>query len=177
MTQRTVKPDKIKSLMDWVANWPKARNLGFDPVTREPTVYSIDKDRNKILSIPWKRSGDILTILSQPSQFPAEVVQRALADFNETENNYHELRDSQNEELKKSETALINAWRAYNAAVPANKASLRRAIMTAERGMRQAEDDMIRSVQSMVIDYDGFKMIYTAPLQIGEREISLTGSA
>jgi hypothetical protein len=75
MSQRVAKPADIKTLKNWVDRWPKAGNLLFDEATREPTINA--SDGTKVGSIPWKREGDIITVLTQPTKFTQNIVELA----------------------------------------------------------------------------------------------------
>lgn len=139
MTARTVDPATVKNLRDWVARWPKVGNLGFDPETREPTVYSRDSARKKVASIPWRREGDVLTVLTQPVGF-SEGARTAAG------RRYAAYRESQGTmvaagvaELRAAEQALLEAWRAYRTATGGARAPLMRDVIAAERAMREVE--------------------------------------
>ena len=84
---RPVDPERVKTLSDWVTRWPKVTNLGFDSETREPTIYSnVDPYTTVVGTIPWKREGDTMTIMTQPGRFSEQAVTAARKRYNE----YHE---------------------------------------------------------------------------------------
>ena len=139
MAQRTVKTDKIKTLRDWVARWPKATNLGFDPETREPTIYDTTKERVKVSSIPWKREADTITVLAQPSRFSADAVTAATGRFNKIREQREQMKVAGEGQLRAAEQNVLDAWRTYHAAPPAMRAPLRRDILSAEAAMQQLE--------------------------------------
>lgn len=139
MSQRTVKTDKIVSLKDWVARWPAATNLGFDPDTREPTIYSTTKERTKVSSIPWKREADTLTVLAQPARFSAEAVDAATKRFDGIREQRAGMRKAGEEQMRLAEHAVLEAWRAYSAAPVTARAALRRDVLSAEAALHQAE--------------------------------------
>jgi hypothetical protein len=78
-SEKPAKPEKPVSttLQEWVARWPKQKTYGFDPETREATVYTDAGRATVVRSIAWKREADTLTILSQPSRFSAPAVTAA----------------------------------------------------------------------------------------------------
>jgi hypothetical protein len=139
MAQRTVQPDKIKTLRDWVARWPKATNLGFDEETREATIYSADATRSRVGSIPWRREGDTLTILSVPSKFTESGVAAARRRASRYSEKVGQMRTAGEEQQRIQERALLEAWQAYHAAPPAARSVLRRDILAAEKAMREVE--------------------------------------
>lgn len=139
MAQRTVQPDKIKTLRDWVARWPKATNLGFDEETREATIYSADATRSRVGSIPWRREGDTLTILSVPSKFTEGGVAAARRRALRYSEKVGQMRTAGEEQQRIQERALLEAWQAYYAAPPAARSVMRRDILAAEKAMREVE--------------------------------------
>jgi hypothetical protein len=139
MAQRTVQPDKIKTLRDWVSRWPKAGNLGFDEETREPTIYSADAARSKVSSIPWRREGDTITILTTPSKFTEGAVSVARKRYGRYMDKVTQMRAAGDEQLRIQEKALLEAWQAYNAAPIGARAAMRRDILAAEKSMQEVE--------------------------------------
>jgi len=143
MAQRTVDPKAIKSLTEWVAQWhKKATNLGFDPETREPTIYDTTKARAKVSSIPWKREADTLTILAQPSRFTPKAVASASSRYGKLREQRDQHIRVAEEQLRAAESTLLDAWRSYNAASPAVRGPLRRDILAAEVAVRDIEKSM-----------------------------------
>ena len=139
MAQRSVQPDKIKTLRDWVARWPKATNLAFDEETREPTIYSADAARSKVGSIPWRREGDTLTILSVPSKFTEGGIAAARRRASRYSEKVAQMRAAGEEQQRIQERGLLEAWQAYYAAPAASRSILRRDILAAEKAMREVE--------------------------------------
>jgi hypothetical protein len=139
MAQRTVDPTKIKTLSDWVANWPKASNLGFDPETREATVYDRTKERAKVAAIPWKREVDVLTVLTQPASFSAKAVAISAARIDKLREQKSQMRQAAEGQLRLAEATLLEAWRNYASASAAQRGLLRHEILVAESAVREIE--------------------------------------
>ena len=169
MSQRTVKTDKIKTLADWVARWPKATNLGFDPETGEPTIYTATKERTKVSSIPWKREADTLTVLAQPSRFPPQAVAAATRRFDKIREQRIQQRAAGEEGLRVAEATLLDAWRTYYAEPPATRGPLRRDVLSAEAELRALEAG-IANKDREIIERTG---IYVPPMPVSRRGISL----
>jgi hypothetical protein len=138
-TQTTVKPDIIKNLAEFVARYAKSANLGFDPVTREPTIYADAKQTVKVKSIPWKREADTLTVLAQPSRFSASIVDVATARLKEIRDETAVRVLEGEKQLHDAEQAVLSAWHAYKAATDAVKPSLRRDIVAAEKRFQELQ--------------------------------------
>lgn len=177
MTQRTVKVEDIKTLKDWVSRWPKAGNLGFDPDTREPTIYTPTKERTKVSSIPWKREADTLTILAQPSRFSAQAVAAATARYGKIREQRDNQRLAGEEQLRSAEAAMLDAWRAYYATPVDSRAPLRRDILSAEATLQTLEKSLANEGRLEITDEDtGITRVYNPPMPLGRRGISLVAS-
>jgi len=140
--QRTVDPKEIKTLADWVSRLPKVTNLGFDPETREPTVYDRTKERAKVSTIPWKREVDTITVLTKPSGFSAATVAAATARYAKLQEQRAQMRQAGEEQLRLAEKALLDAWQTYAAAPAAVRSTLRHDILAAEGTVREIEAAM-----------------------------------
>jgi hypothetical protein len=179
MAQRTVQPAKVKTLREWVARWPKTTNLSFDEETREPTIYSADAARTKVGSIPWRREGDTLTILSVPSKFTEEGIAAARRRYERYSEKVAQMRTAGEEQQRIQERALLEAWQAYNAAPPAARSVLRRDILAAEKAMREVETivaDQIykeRSVREMGTKTKPLTGVYVPPMPVRLRGIPM----
>jgi hypothetical protein len=182
MAQRTVKTDKIKTLRDWVARWPKATNLGFDPETREATIYDTTKERVKVSSIPWKREADTMTVLAQPSRFSADAVTAATGRFNKIREQRDQMKVAGEGQLRAAEQNLLDAWRTYHAAPVAMRAPLRRDILSAEAAMQQLESVMAPKGRAIIYREDPYEKnvlmsqkigMYVPPMPFGRRGISM----
>jgi hypothetical protein len=176
---RTVAPEKVRSLRDWVARWPKATNLGFDAETREPTIYSLDEARTKVASIPWKREGDMITILSQPTRFSGGAVDAARARFARLQENRAAILAEKTAELQELEAELMRSWREYHAAEPMTRASMRYDIRAREAAYRAAEEEL---AEKLLVERSTFRKgdmvgvrIPSVPLE--KRAISLSAAA
>lgn len=176
MAQRTVAPEKVKTLTNWVARYPKATNLGFDPETREATIYDTTKERAKIASIPWKREADTLTVLAQPKRFSAQAVSAATSRFDKIRGQRAQMRLAGEEQFRVAEAALLDAWRVYYEAPEAARGPLRRDVLSAEALLRQLEEAAAPKNQ-MIIIRDGVVGIYVPPMPTARRGISLAAGA
>ena len=137
------KPEVVKTLAEFVARSKKAANLGFDPETREATVYSDAKRTIKVKSFPWKREVDTLTVLAQPSRFSALAVGTATARLSRFKEQRTLQLTSAEESLRVAEAALLNAWRSYRAATDAVKPSLRRDVLSAEAALQALQRSLV----------------------------------
>jgi hypothetical protein len=173
MAQRTIQPDKVKSLADWVARWPKATNLGFDAETREATIYDTTKERNKVSSIPWKREADVLTVLGQPTRFSAQAVAAAKSRFRTFRDERDAMRGAGEEGLRAAEATLLDAWRTYHAAPAAGRSALRRPILVAEAALRTLEKDLIPT-DAKVVRLGDMTGMYVPPMPAGQRGLPLS---
>ncbi len=173
---RTVKPETIKTLSDWVKRWPKATNLGFDAETREATVYSQDPARTRVGSFPWVREGDVMTILCQPSQFGEQAVAAARSRYERIRAEREQELTALAEQLREQEQTLLTAWRNYHAASPADRPALMRDCLTAERMLREIEAAMAPPNRALVLEKSGAS-VYVPPMDPARRPISLTAVA
>ena len=172
MTQRTVKADDVKTLADWVARWPKAANLRFDPETREPTVYSNKDINTKVSSFPWKREADTLTILAQPQHYSAQAVEAATRRFGKIQETREQIRQTGHDQLRLAEAAVLAAWRAYRTAPPASRGPLRRDILTAEKAIIELEQSLAPT-ERIATSYNDVVRMYVPPMPYGNRGISV----
>jgi len=141
-TQTTVKPDIISNLAEFVARVAKSANLGFDPVTREPTIYADAKQTTKVKSIPWIREADTLTVLAQPSRFSAGINDAAVARLKQIRDEAEARLRAGEEQLHTAEQEVLNAWLSYKAATDAVKPSLRRDILAAEKRFQELQKSL-----------------------------------
>jgi hypothetical protein len=136
---RTVKPENVKTLRDWATQWPTASNVGFDPVTREPTVFSLD-GTTQVSKIPWRREADVVSVLSDPARFPPALVSAADGRIKKLKEQDNAVAAAATEQLRIAEADLVQAWRSYRDADDTMKATLRRDILTAERRIVETEE-------------------------------------
>jgi hypothetical protein len=179
---RTVKPEKIKTLRDWVSYWPKATNLDFDPATREPIVMSAEKEvaqRTQVGSFPWRREGDVLTILTQSDRYGEPAVRAARQRMERIQGKRVEFVTAAAEPLREAETALLEAWRTYEAAPQSGRAVLRREVLTAERTLRELEETLASKTLTdrALRNVDGYDTVYVPTVPLVRRGISLTAVA
>ena len=110
-------PADIKNLSDWVSRYGKYRNVVLDRESGEAVVLEAKKAADKparVLTIPWKREGDVIVVLTNPASFsPAtvEVAARRFADVTTPIN-----ADASKDALRGLERRLLEAWAAYRAA-------------------------------------------------------------
>jgi hypothetical protein len=109
---RTVNPEKVNTLRDWVKRWPKASNLGIEPETREPAVYTAD--RSLVKTFPWERKADILTILADPSHFTADAVKAARDKYNEISEGKRQLIADTQASIQTAEKEIMRLWREHD---------------------------------------------------------------
>lgn len=171
----TTNPANVKTLHDWVERWPRNVNLGFDSETREPTIYARAPPHTTVVgTIPWKREGDTMTILAQPGQFSEQAVGVARKRYDDFHGAARLAEGAVDEELRTTEGELLAAWRAYHAADPASRPTLRRAILTAERELREQEARRAPARKPRDFGSAIGKGIYVEPLPLDRRAIALT---
>jgi len=137
MSRATANPDAVITLTQWASRYGKANNVGFEATSREPTVY---KPGTKTIAktFQWVREGDVMTILSNPTQFSNSVVAAKTV--------YTDIHDrtaagvaQEVNELQRAERDLMEQWRQYYAAPPEARAGMIRGILAAESSMRAVE--------------------------------------
>ncbi len=141
MATRTVNPDTVRTLRDWVARWPKAGNLGFDPEGRNPVVYTREMPARKLKEIPWKREADTLTVLSQRSAFATSAISAAERRIARIREQREAAMVASQEQLRIAEAAVMDAWRSYHSAdsVTRGRGALRQDVLVAEKNLRALE--------------------------------------
>jgi len=174
---QTAKAEPIQTLTDWIARWPKLKTLGFDPETREATIYTDKTHTTKVRSIPWKREADTLTILTNPSQFSAQAVDAATSRIRKIREQERQIRKVREEELRIAEVNLLDAWRTYNSASAADQPALRRDILTAEKTINELELRLAPVGRVAFADDKDLTRVYVGPMPLGRRGISVTGAA
>ena len=181
-TQTVVKADKVKNLAEFVARADKAGNFGFDPETREATIYTDATRTTKVKSFPWKREVDTLTVLAEPTRFSTVACATASARLVKLKQQRDTQLKSGEESLRAAEASILEAWRTYNAATAAMKPSLRLSILLAEEMYMRLVKSMvppkrfIRKFKSP--EYRGAETgFYVPPMPVELRGIQLTGLA
>ncbi len=180
MAQRTVKPERVTTLKEWVARWPKATNLGFDEETREPVVFSADEARTRVGSFPWRREGDTMTILSQPTLFSQQAVAASRKRFGRlVKERETQMRAAGEDALRGATAQLLETRRAYDAATPAVRAGMRRDVLTAERAVRDLEVALATELYPERAFYNAgdLNRVYNPPMQMSRRGIPLNAVA
>jgi hypothetical protein len=137
--QRTVKPEQVKTLRDWVTRWPKVSNLDFDADTREPAIYTVDSTRQRTGTIPWRREVDMLTVLTQPARYTAQMQKAAKERYNRIDEQKGQLQAAADEQLRLAEANLLDAWRTYEQAPVGARPALRRDVLAAEKSFNEME--------------------------------------
>jgi hypothetical protein len=175
-SRMTAKPEAIRTLKNWVARWPRDKSLGFDPETREPTVFSLDAARMTVSAIPWKREGDTLTVLADPARFAPAAVEAAGQRYGRYRQQLGQIVKTAEVQLRAQEGILLEAWRAYHSAPAASRGVLQRDIMAAEKALAQMEAALAgqryseRKMRSYEGDYTG---IFNPSMPTGRRAIPL----
>lgn len=173
MAQRTVAPGSIKTLTEWVAQKKGgATNLGFDPETREPTIYDTSKARAKVSSIPWKREADTLTVLGQPSQFSAKALVTATTRYTKLQEQRVQQRQAAEQQLRLAEKTLLDAWRTYRDRPAAVRGPLRSDILAAESAIRDIETNMADKGR-IHIKIGEVNASYVPPMPVKRRGIAM----
>lgn len=178
----TGKAVQIKSLADWVARWPKNGTLGFDPETREPSVYAPSKPsdayRTKTATIAWKREGDILTILSNPSDFSDSIVKASSTEIEKILASNELNNTATNTMLQQATSDLLSRWREYSKAPIADRGVIMRQIIDIEQRVKQLEEQMALKRYNIQINKDKeYIATYTPPVPTQLRGINLLPSA
>jgi hypothetical protein len=180
MAQRTVKPERVATLKEWVSRWPKATNLGFDEETREPVVFSVDEPKTRVGSFPWRREGDTMTILSQPALFSQQATAAARKRFDRIvrERNV-QMRAAGEEAIRGAISQLLETRRTYDAATPTVRAGMRRDVLTAERAVRDLEAAMASELYPEREFYNAgdLNRVYNPPMPLSRRGIPLNAVA
>lgn len=190
--RKSRKASTVTTLSEWAALYPK-KGLRFDALTREPSVYDGDgDDATKIKSIPWNHEADIVTVLSNPTQYPVSIYETALSRFREYSENAKKKRMGIEERLRNAERDLIGAWREYNAepipsrgrddnilftniqAAENNVRILEAALFTVrDYDVEEGDDDsggggVLRDIREIKV-MNGGSGIYEPPMPINER--------
>jgi hypothetical protein len=178
MPPRTVKPEQVKSLRDWVARWPKVSNLSFDPETREATIYTADAARTRVGSIAWVREADTLTILTQPQRFSTQAVQAAQSRLGKIKEQDRAMTASMEDQLRVAEAAVLEASRIYEAADAGSRAVLRRDVLSAERQYRELETSFADQTQRgrAIRTLNGYSAVYVPPMPLNRRGIPVAAA-
>jgi hypothetical protein len=177
MSKRSVKPEIVKTLGDWSARWSRYGNVGFDPETREPAVFAMGVERKQVSKIPWKREGDTLTILSQPSRFSAQAVTAATQRYGRIRDEREAVIMEAEGGIQLAEATLMEAWRVYRAADPASRSTFRRDILTAERALRELELDAAPAGRVVRTFTGSIVGVYNPPMPVDRRGIPMTAVA
>ena len=168
MSQRSAKPNDIKTLQDWVKRWPKVSNLDFNKETREPTIYTNDAARTTVGTIPWKREADIVTVLCQPDRFATGAVAAARKRIGVLTETQGQLRVATEEQMRALEAALLEAWRSYRAAP---SAPLLRDVLAAEKALNDLE--MSQGRNRAVIMMGDYMTTYTPIVPLKQRGLPI----
>jgi len=92
----------------WVSTF-SGKQTDFDPKTREPTFT-----RGTVKTVlPWKREGDILTILTNPSDFSDDAVAAARQQFAAIRAEQAANVAARTDKFIEAEQDLLKAWRTF----------------------------------------------------------------
>ena len=166
----------IRTLKNWVARWPRDKSLGFDPETREATVFSLDGSKAKVSAIPWKREGDTLTVLADPAHTTPAATEAARQRYGRYRQQLGQVVSTAEAQMRAQELILLEAWRAYKSAMPASRGVLQRDVMAAEKALAQMEVALASQIYSerKIRSYeDGYTGIYNPPMPTARRAIPL----
>lgn len=112
-----------------------------------------------------------MTILTRPGRFSEQAVTAARRRYNE----YYEAEAAKRTDaasgLLAAEADVLAAWREYRAAEPADRPSLRRNILTAERVLREREAQMapVRELR----EFSTGISVYVEPLPLDRRALAV----
>jgi hypothetical protein len=109
MPPKVVDPAKIQTLRDWVAHYPKYTNVRFNPETGEPAVYSNADFTTIVKTFAWERQADAITVLTQPTQFPLQVLDSAVTRMREFSEEQTETYEKTLPDLQAVEQQLMKA--------------------------------------------------------------------
>jgi hypothetical protein len=138
MSRKPVKPENITTLIQWGSQWTRVPNVGFDKESREPAVYEAD-GTTLAKTFRWVREGDVMTILSNPSQFGERAVGAAKKQYDDVHTRKGELVIQAVDSLQKAERILMERWRNYYATPVEARTGLIPDILAAEGMMRKIE--------------------------------------
>lgn len=176
--RRTVPPDRVKTLRDWVARWPGAANLAFDPEGRNPVVYSVGAPPSRVKEIPWKREADTLTVLTQRESFASGAVAAAARRMGTYREQQVKAAAAGVDQLRLAEAALLEAWRVYRAAAgrAGGRDALMRDVMVAERNLRglEAANGVLLAPERTILEEDGYVKVQVATLPRALRGMDIT---
>jgi hypothetical protein len=151
------------------------KNLGLDPETREPTVYNTAaSDRTIVLSIPWKREADVLTVLSQPTRYTAQAVEIATGRYKKIQDERATARMETEVNLRAAQTVLLTAWQKYHAEGAATRGTLVRDILTAERTLTAIEETLANKGRKVITLETDQSIIANPPMPVSQRGLSIT---
>jgi hypothetical protein len=176
--RRTVAPDKVKTLRDWVARWPGTANLAFDPDERNPVIYSVGAPPTRVKEIPWKREADTLTVLTQREGFASGAVAAAERRLGKYREQREAIASAATDQLRVAEAALMEAWRAYRTAASAagGRGALMRDVLVAERTLRELETEAVvrMTVGRMAVEEAGYTAVHVPAMPRALRGMDIT---
>jgi hypothetical protein len=106
-------PADIRKLSDWVARYGKYANVTLSE-TGEPIVLEAKKENPaRVLTLPWNREGDVLTVLSNRSYYTQATVDVAAKRFADVTAPVNEAANQ--DALRAIERRLLEAWQSYRA--------------------------------------------------------------
>lgn len=168
MPPKVVDPTKIQTLRDWVAHYPKYTNVRFHPETGEPVVYSNTEPSTVAKTFPWERQADAITVLTQPTQFPLQILDTAIARVRDFANEQTEAYEKTLPDLQAAEQQLLKAKQSGNKEMVV-KADL--ALLQLERSIAPVGRVHVRSDDKKKANT--FIASYVTPLPLKRRAIPL----
>ena len=156
-------PADIKKLSDWVSRYGKYANVTLSE-TGEPIVLEAKKENPaRVLTLPWNREGDVLTVLTNRSAYTQATVDVAVKRFADVTAPVNEAANQ--DALKALERRLLEAWRSYRAtpSIPLMKDvnGIEKELLAFERSIARPDR----------VVYEGRLMVPTMPLD--ERGIGI----
>ena len=156
-------PADITKLSDWVARYGKYANVTLSE-TGEPIVLEAKKENPaRVLTLPWNREGDVLTVLTNRSQYTQATLDVAVKRFADVTTPVNE--SANQDALRALERRLLEAWRSYRAtpSIP-----LMRDVNGIEKELLAFERSIARPDR---VVYEGRLMVPAMPLD--ERSIGI----
>ena len=170
MAQSKQKPE----LADWVSKF-SGKQTDFDPQTRQPTFT-----RGTVKTIvPWKREGDILTILTNPTDFSEDAVAAARQQFAEIRDEQSANVAIQTDKFIKAEQHLLEAWREFKADKTGDDALIQRIlaaekkVISSEKKLNTALNPGRKGVEMPIKPDVSLFTTFVPPISVSRRGISL----
>ena len=174
MSTQVVNPGTITGLAGFVSRLKRASNLGFDPTTREPTVYTDAKHTTVAKTFPWKREVDTLTVLTSSGAYSQKAIDAALSRVAATRAEVQEAQRTATTDMQVAEARVLDAWRIYNGATNADKPALRRTVIMEEAALMELERAAAPKTRySRKFEFVEGVGVYVPPMSVDRRGIPI----